>query len=243
MVCAALRLPGKPHLPVDQILNANCLDVMRTMPDESVRLLLTDPPYQLAYRSKQSRFGCIANDKGRHDLIEQYLAECYRILQPDCAAYVFNSWHHSCRFRDAFERHFKLANVIVWVKDNHGPGDLKAAYSPKHELILFGHKGRPLLRGKRMPDVIEYPKVAAARLTHPTEKPVGLLKQFILNSSDPGDIVFDGMCGTGAVAVAAAETGRKFICCELESTFAEIARRRVKEAQRPGQKGGDALAA
>ena len=59
----------------------------------------------------------------------------------------------------------------MWNKNNHGTGDLKGSYAPKHEFILYGHKGRCLNKSKRMADVIDCKKVRSKEMTHPTEKP------------------------------------------------------------------------
>ena len=61
-------------------------------------------------------------------------------------------------------------NIIVWEKNNHGSGDLKGAYAPKHEFVLYGHKGRSLFREKRTQDVMKFDKIHSSKLLHPTEK-------------------------------------------------------------------------
>lgn len=219
-------------LELNRIYQMDCLDGMRLIPDESIDLVVTDPPYLINYRSnrrvKSKKFNYIRNDGDEKELISRYLSECHRILKNDTAIYVFCSWHNIDFFKQEFEKYFKLKNLIVWNKNNHGSGDLLGAYAPKHELILYGHKGRSLLRNGRMADVIDYEKVPPNKLTHPTEKPVGLLKKFILNSSDEGDIVFDGFVGTGSTAIAALETGRNFIAFEIEREYVEIANKRLE---------------
>ncbi|GGF88238.1 methyltransferase [Paenibacillus abyssi] len=196
------------------------------IPDGSVDLVVTDPPYLMNYRSNRrvanEKFRHIANDVDSTDLIVAYLAECHRVLKDDTAIYMFCSWHHIDFFKQEFERHFKLKNLIVWNKNVHGTGDLKGSYGPKHELVLFGHKGRSLLRDKRLPDVIDCAKIPSLKLTHPTEKPTELLRRFIRNSSDPGDVVLDGFAGTASTCVAAAEEGRDFIAFELETDYVTV---------------------
>lgn len=118
--------------------------------------------------------------------------------------------------------------MIVWNKNNHGSGDLKASYAPKHEFILYGHKGRSLFRDKRIPDVIDHPKVPGVKMTHPTEKPVTLLEIFIKHNSDAGDVVLDMFSGTGATAIAAINTNRKFVEFELDETYFNLANERIR---------------
>lgn len=217
-----------------EIYKDDCLAVMESIPSESVGLIVTDPPYLMNYKSnrrtKMDKFDKIKNDVNSHNLISNYLAECYRIMKDNTAIYCFCSWHNVDFFKQEFEKHFKLKNIIVWNKNNHGTGDLKGSYAPKHEFILFGHKGRTPLREKRIPDVIDCAKIPSKLLVHPTEKPLGLLSKFIKQSSDEGDIIFDGFMGSGSTGVACMLTDRKFIGIELDDKYFEIAENRIKES-------------
>lgn len=67
-------------------------------------------------------------------------------------------------------------------------------------------------------------------MVHPTEKPLGLLSKFIKQSSDEGDIIFDGFMGSGSTGVACMLTDRKFIGIELDDKYFEIAENRIKES-------------
>jgi len=218
---------------INEIINGDTLEGMRSMADGSVDLIVTDPPYLMNYQSRRrvvsDKFRHITNDVDAHELIADYIAECHRILKDDTAIYMFCSWHHIDFFKTEFERYFKLKNLIVWNKNNHGSGDLKGAYGPKHEFVLFGHKGRTLFREKRIPDVIDCAKIPSVRLTHPTEKPTDLLDIFIRNSSDKGDVVFDGFAGTGSTAISALRNDRQFIGYEIEEDYARIANERLQE--------------
>lgn len=223
------RLLGS--LELDRIYQRDCIDGMRMIPDGCVDLVVTDPPYLMNYRSNRrvatEKFRHIANDVNSTDLIAGFMDECLRVLKDDTAIYMFCSWHHIDFFKTEFEQRFKLKNLIVWNKNVHGTGDLKGSYGPKHELVLFGHKGRPLLRDKRLPDVLDCAKVPSAKLTHPTEKPTALLKTFIHNSSDFGGVVLDGFAGTGSTCVSAVESGRHFIAFETDREYVEIANKRL----------------
>ena len=217
---------------VNKIILGDCLEVMKEIPDESIDMILTDPPYLMNYKSNRrvvkEKFDHILNDKNAEGLITTYIKECYRILKPDSALYMFCSWHKVDLFKQEVEKYFNLKNLIVWNKNNHGSGDLKGAYAPKHELILYAHKGRSLFRCKRIPDVIDFPKISSDKLVHPTEKPIGLLELFIQNNSDPGNVIFDGFAGSGTTSIAALNTGRSFICIEKDERYFNIAKERIE---------------
>ena len=215
-----------------KLYQGDCLEVMSGIKDKSVDLIVTDPPYLMDYQSnrrkKEDRFDKIKNDKGNYMLIQDYLEECHRIMKDNTAIYCFCSWHNIDFFKNEFEKHFKLKNILVWNKNNHGTGDLKGSYAPKHEFILFGHKGRTLLREKRIADVIDCPKISSNKLTHPTEKPQDLLEIFIKQSSDVGSIIFDGFMGTGSCGIAAKKLNRNFIGIELDEKYFNIAKNRLE---------------
>ena len=215
-----------------KLYQGDCLEIMGGIKDKSVDLIVTDPPYLMNYQSnrrkKEDRFDKIKNDKGNYMLIQDYLEECHRIMKDNTAIYCFCSWHNIDFFKNEFEKHFKLKNILVWNKNNHGTGDLKGSYAPKHEFILFGHKGRTLLREKRIADVIDCPKISSNKLTHPTEKPQDLLEIFIRQSSDVGSIIFDGFMGTGSCGIAAKKLNRNFIGIELDEKYFNIAKDRLE---------------
>ena len=215
-----------------KLYQGDCLEVMGSIKDKSVDLIVTDPPYLMDYQSnrrkKEDRFDKIKNDKGNYTLIQDYLEECHRIMKDNTAIYCFCSWHNIDFFKNEFEKYFKLKNILVWNKNNHGTGDLKGSYAPKHEFILFGHKGRTLLREKRIADVIDCPKISSNKLTHPTEKPQDLLEIFIRQSSDVGSIIFDGFMGTGSCGIAAKKLSRNFIGIELDEKYFNIAKDRLE---------------
>ena len=218
-----------------KLYQGDCLEIMGGIKDKSVDLIVTDPPYLMDYQSnrrkKEDRFDKIKNDKGNYMLIQDYLEECHRIMKDNTAIYCFCSWHNIDFFKNEFEKHFKLKNILVWNKNNHGTGDLKGSYAPKHEFILFGHKGRTLLREKRIADVIDCPKISSNKLTHPTEKPQDLLEIFIKQSSDEGSIIFDGFMGTGSCGIAAKKLNRKFVGIELDEKYFNIAKDRLENIE------------
>lgn len=213
---------------LNKVHNDDCLKFLSNIESGSIDLVVTDPPYGMNYQSgrRKNKFNKIENDINIDELIWEYLVECERVMKDNTAIYVFCSWHKIEVFKSYMDKLFNVKNLIVWNKNNHGSGDLKGAYAPKHELVLFAHKGRTLFREKRIPDVIDCKKIQGNKLTHPTEKPVELLKTFVLNSSDEMSLVFDGFSGTGSLLKTCKETNRNFIGCELDSGYCDIANNR-----------------
>lgn len=211
----------------------DCLEGMKELDDRSIDMIVTDPPYLMNYKSNRrvtrQKFDHILNDQNQSALISSYIKECHRILKNNTAIYMFCSWHNIDFFKSEFQKYFKMKNLIVWNKNNHGSGDLKGAYAPKHELILYGHKGRTVFQCGRMADVIDFAKIPSADLVHPTEKPIGLLEYFIRNNSNESDVVFDGFIGCGSTALACMNLSRKFLGFELDSNYYRIANDRISK--------------
>lgn len=214
------------------LLQGDCLELMKDIPDGSVDMILTDPPYGMNYQSNRRKitpqFEKIQGDIDINDWLSSFVEESYRVMKENTAIYMFASWHNIDIFKQEFEKKFKLKNIIVWNKNNHGSGDLKGAYAPKYELILYGHKGRSTFRCKRLSDVQEYKKVNGNDMLHPTQKPIDMLEIFIKNNSDEGNIILDPFMGSGTTGVACKNLNRNFIGIELDETYFNIAKERIE---------------
>ena len=214
-----------------KLYNGDCLEVMDKLIEEGIKVdcILTDPPYGMNFRSnyRKEKYNPITNDNDL-DFIESYFGKCYALLKEDTHIYCFCSWHNIDKFKIEFEKYFKLKNIIVWEKNNTSMGDLKGSYAPKHEFILYGHKGRRLRNGFRYADIIKANRTG--NKLHPTQKPVDLLEIFINQSTNENEIVFDGFIGSGSTGVACMNTGRKFIGIELDNNYFNIAKERIEDA-------------
>jgi site-specific DNA-methyltransferase (adenine-specific) len=196
---------------------------MTEMQQESVDLVLTDPPYAINYRSNRRvvnpQFDHIDNDLPG-DWIERFAAQSYRLLKNNRHLYCFCRHDTYPLFYKAFTgAGYKLKRTLIWVKDNHGSGDLKGDYAPRDEWIIYAHKGRRLLNGKRNDNILEFPKVNTSKLLHPTQKPIELLKFLIEKSTENGEIVLDPYAGVLSTAVAAMQKERNFIMIDTDSDF------------------------
>jgi len=213
-----------------QLIHGDCLEEMAKLPDGCVDMVLTDPPYGMDYQSnrrvERKKFHKIQNDK-ELSWLDGFMGECFRVMADNTAIYMFCSWHKVDVFKVCFDRLFTLKNIIVWNKNNHGSGDLRASYAPKHEFVLYGHKGRSLFRKKRLPDVMDFPKIPSAKLVHPTEKNIDMLSVFVGNNSDKGQTILDPFMGSGTTGIACKNLGRNFIGIEKDPEYFLIAKDRI----------------
>ena len=212
----------------------DCLEVMDELIARGVKVdaIITDPPYGMNFKSnrrtKLEKFDKIKNDKNL-DWLTSFIDKSYSILNNDSSFYCFCSWHNIDIFKQEIEKKFNIKNIIVWVKNNHGSGDLKAAYAPKHEFIIYAHKGRSIFRDKRISDVMEFPKINSNKLLHPTEKNINMLEVFVKNNTDENQTILDPFMGSGTTGVACKNLNRNFIGIELDETYFKIAEQRIKE--------------
>ncbi len=223
---------------VIKLYHGDCLEIMKDIPDGSIDLVLTDPPYLINYKTNRRKdkthsfCNTIINDNNEQ-LIIDFIYESYRVLKDNTAFYCFCSPDTVEFFKYSIQQAgFKIKNIIVWVKNNWTAGDLKAQYGKQYELIIYANKGRRELNGKRISDVWYFDKVAGKKQLHQNQKPLELIQQIIEKSSKENDLVLDPFIGSGTTAVACINTGRNFIGIELDETYFNIAKKRIEDAEK-----------
>ncbi|MFT8477716.1 MAG: DNA methyltransferase [Liquorilactobacillus sp.] len=208
----------------------DCLELMKKIPSNSIDLILTDSPYGINFQSnyRKNKHLKIQNDSNL-DWLDHFVFECNKVLKNDSALMMFSSWHHVDYFKASIEKYFKIKNILIWEKNNTGMGDLKGQFAPKYEFIFFAVKGKPLLKGKRDSDILNFKKTG--NKLHPTQKPVDLLKYLINKLTDESNTVLDPFMGSGSTGVACVNTNRDFIGMELDDEYFKIAQKRIREAK------------
>ncbi len=126
----------------EQVILGDCLEVMKSMHDKSVDLVLTDPPYGMDYQSswRTDKYEKIAGDTTL-EWLKPFLSEAFRVLKDNCHIYFFCNDYAISDFRREMElAGFAPKRTMVWVKNNHTSGDLEGDYGNKTEFCLFAHK-------------------------------------------------------------------------------------------------------
>ena len=216
-------------------LLGDCTTLLDTIPDNSLDLLLTDPPYGINYESEHREVNPF--EKLKNDILEKTLTVLDKTLQiasrklkENSHVYIFTSWKTYPYLLPIVERYFTLKNLLVWVKNNWTAGDLDANYGQIHEFILFAHKGRRHLNGKRDASVLHFDRVPENGRIHPTEKPLKLLEYLIEKSSQSGEVVCDLFAGVASTCVAAKNKGRKYLGIELDKRWYDVGLARLQES-------------
>jgi DNA modification methylase len=211
----------------------DCREVMKELQDGSVDLVLSDPPYGVSYVSPwRSRNGPlrvpIAGDSNL-DWTE-VLLEVDRLLKNNSHAYLFAAAQRTEEIIKNLPVLWTPKNILVWDKGDAGTvGDLECGYGYNYEMIIYAMKGRRKLQGPRPRALMRYDWSGNRDPVHPTVKPVGFLKRFILSSSSPGECVLDMFAGSGTTLRAAKDLNRKAIGIELEEKYCEQAVKRLHQ--------------
>lgn len=217
-----------------KLLQGDCLELMKHIPNKSIDLLITDPPYLKRYstghrKNVKRNTTEIVNDDD-FDL-DSLFSEYKRILKDDSHLYIFGCWQTGDKFKQYLEKYFKVKNKIIWVKNNWSAGDLFWTYGQSYEEIWYATNGRKKLNGRRDRDCLFYDRVAGKQQLHLNQKPLELIQFLLEKSSNAGDVVLDTFMGSGTTGVAALYTNRNFIGMELDGKYFNIARERIKECE------------
>jgi len=209
----------------NEVLHGDCRQILRTLADESVDLVITDPPYLVRYRDRAGR--TIANDDDSSGVLGAF-DQVYRAMRPNTYCVSFYGWNTISAFFSAWMRAgFRAVGHIVWHK---GYASRIGVVNARHEQGYVLVKGRPSNPVRPLDDVL--PWEYSGNRVHPTEKAVSVLKPLIQTFSKPGDLVLDPFAGSGSTLVAAALTGRDYLGIELETKYVELARRRLEGVER-----------
>ena len=215
------------------LMLGDCLERMKEIPDGSVDLILTDPPYKMTKNGKSCRPNYMPVQKTNNLFSEElpdtqkWFNESFRVLKDKTHLYVFTNVQSIKDYLICAElAGFKLHNILSMVKDTHMPNRW---YLKRTELVLFFRKGS----AKAINDLTCWDSFDAKMPTskngklHKTQKPLDVVTKFITNSSEKNETVLDMFMGSGTTGVACKNTNRKFIGIEMDEGYFEIAKNRI----------------
>lgn len=219
-------------IETNQIICGDCTTVIKTIENESIDLIITDPPYLMNYRTnhrtKEHEYHQPIAGDDDDSLISKIIPECYRVLKNNSALYMFCNSNRIDFFVTEIKKVcFNIKNIIVWVKPNHTAGDLRAAFAKQHEFIILANKGRKLFNGKRIRDVWHFPTIPENRQLHRNQKPVELLELCVEKHSNEGDLILDPFAGVGSTLIACRNKQRRYIGIEIDFNYCKLAQQRL----------------
>lgn len=233
------------------IYNMNCIEGMKQLENKSIDLVLTDPPYNLDMRKqpivlhgRKVMYSDLIN-KAKWDIVD--IQKLYNDIFPSFDRIVKNNgsiiifvrteWLTYC-IESAMDNNFDIKATITWHKTNPIPQVRKKNYLSATESILWFARWKKekcpftlnFRTQKEMHNYIEMPLCGGKeRTAHPTQKPLKLIKYFLLNHSNAGDTVLDGFLGSGTTTVACKDHNRFCIAFETKKEYCDMAVERVRQ--------------
>ncbi len=232
---------------INKIYNMDCLEYLKLIPDNSVDLVVTDPPYNVSQKNnlKFKGLNVVKNfgdwDYGFDPL--PVLKEFKRVLKPTGQMYIFCATKQIPIYMNFLEENCFLRNLLVWSKTNPAPRLSKTNFLFANEYIIYGinEKGMPskstfnFSKQNEMKNIFVTSSLQSkerlkenGKAVHPTQKPLSILKKLIEVSSNKGDVVLDPFMGVGSTAVACKELGRNFLGCELDKEYIKYVSQRLE---------------
>lgn len=230
------------------IVNADCFEYIKTIESGTVDLILTDPPYVISRSSNFSKVSENTNhtmrtkysthsiDFGDWDTefdIDSLFSEYYRVLRKGGTLIIFYDIWKCNQLKDIAEKYkFKQPRVGIWLKNNPTPINSKNNYlsNGSEFFFTFTKDKKPTFNSQYDNGVYKFPLChGKERLDHPTQKPLGLIRDIIEKHSNPNDLVLDTFSGSGTTAEACLSSGRRFICIEKDETYYQISMERLKQ--------------
>lgn len=214
---------GRHRLVCGDATKVEDLDLL--MCDTRANLVVTDPPYNVAYESADGK--SIQNDSMADEAFFDFLLSAFKNwtshLAEGASAYIFHADTEGLNFRRAFkEAGFHISGVCIWVKNSLVLG--RSPYQWQHEPVLYGWLPNGKHRwyaDRKQTTIWNYDKPKHSK-EHPTMKPIPLLAYPIKNSSAPNSVVLDTFGGSGSTLIACEETDRICYTMELDPKYASV---------------------
>jgi site-specific DNA-methyltransferase (adenine-specific) len=229
-------------------LQGDAIEVMKSLPSESVDLIATDPPYNLG-----KDYGNNIDYQEWHlyeAFTEKWLTEAIRLLKPTGSLYAFMGVRFIAKLFTIIESRGMLFNGWITWHYTQGMGR-RQGFSPRHEDILYFTKSdkytfnldeiripqkffrkRNNMDGANPGDVWEFSHVHYSnpeRVAHPTQKPLALMERIIKASTNKEGIVLDPFVGSGSTCLAANALGRKWVGIDVNPDYIKMADSRLKQ--------------
>lgn len=209
------------------LINNDCIKIMKTMKDEMVDFTLTDIPYNVVSRKDN---GLRNLDKDKADVLtfdlEEFLDQVFRITKNSIC--IFCGKEQFSTLYKYFANKKGTVRPIIWQKSNPSPMNGQYIYLSGVELaVWFKKSGAKTFNAHCKNTIFKHPN-GNSKL-HPTAKNLNLFKELILDNSNEGDLVFDPCLGSGTTGVACKELQRNFIGIEIDKNYFDIANERITE--------------
>lgn len=224
------------------IYNDDSFNVMNGMPDNSIDLIVTDPPYDFISKSPIGG-GFMTNENKKHLVNidktfgmsfnpDKFLINAKRVMKR-FNLYVFTNKNLLCKYIDFAESNDYSWDILVWLKPNPVPIFNNHYLIDKEYIVYIRETGATFNTNLGYNNYFTYYKHpiggGSKDTNHPTKKPIGLIKRFIMVSSNEGDLILDPFAGSGTTLIACNDLNRRCIGIEINSKYCDIAIKRLSQ--------------
>lgn len=222
----------------------DCLELMKEIPDNSIDLVIIDPPYEKkgnGYYCGGGAFGSV-NRKYHSELdgqqllngIDNYiLDELVRVMKK-CNIYIWCNKQQLRQYINYFEDKGYNTDLLTWHKTNPVPTCNNKYLSDTEYLLFFRENGVKIYGSyatKKKWYATPTNKDDKQKYNHPTIKPLDIIENLVINSSKENDTVLDCFMGSGTTGVACKELNRNFIGYEIDEKYFNIAKERIENTE------------
>ncbi|MQS52722.1 DNA-methyltransferase [Companilactobacillus mishanensis] len=238
-----------------KLVHSDTFDYMRKLEDESIDVIIADPPYFLSNGGFSNSGGKVVSvNKGEWDKSEtletekkfydDFLKESYRVLKKNGTLWVFGTMHNIYILGYLMPiNNFKFLNNITWQKSNPAPNLSRRMFTHSTETILWAKKkdGKQVFNYDRMREINDHKQMKDVWTTatinksekrfgnHPTQKPLSIIDRIIQASTNEEMTILDPFVGSGTTAVAGKMNGIKTIGVDNSIEYLKIASQRVED--------------
>lgn len=221
------------ELYLNKVINIECLELMKLLPDKCVDLVLTDPPYEITggagkFKASRPTYQTIIDGDISKGFDLEVLEELKRVMKV-FNAYFFCSKSQLKMYLDFADDNDFNFTLLTWIKTNPSPLINNKYLSDTEYIFLIRQKGAYLKPTYHTAKSYFLQTNGGSITDHPTEKPLNIISTLLLNSSRENDIVFDPFMGSGTTAKACQDLKRNFIGSEKEAKYCEIWANRLKQ--------------
>ena len=215
---------------LNKVICGDCLKVLKEIPDKSVDLVLTDPPYGISQKSggfkgKELEFG--EWDEFSDKQMEELLEEIVRMARG--SVFMFCSAEQLSGIIKRFKEEGFLVRQLIWYKPTAFSMNADKMYMWATENVVWAKRSRALFNPRLKSNLFICNTEPNNTRQHRTQKPLELIKEFVIDSTKERDLVLDPFLGSGTTAVAAKQLNRNFIGIEINPDYCDIARERLRQ--------------